>query len=155
MKKKLILFRLPDGENIKLKYFKNSKIKFIAKANNFGLFDLGYISVEDTFFNEFSKEEQASIIYHELWHYKNNLKFEVKVLFSKKFWIFFCNNKLKKLQEIEADKYSAKQNRKEKIISVLNKINKLHEENKIKYNFKNHPSPQERIKFIEELGWIK
>lgn len=140
-----------DGEKISLKFIKNPKIKFIAKASNFGLFGLGYISVEETFFKEFSKEEQKSIIYHELWHYENNLKFEIKILFSRKFWIFFCNNKLKKLQEIEADKYSAKQNGKENMINVLKQINKLHEENKIKYNFKNHPSPEERIKFVEGL----
>lgn len=143
-------FNLGEKE-IKLKYIKNPKIKFIAKASNFGVFGLGDISVEDTFFNEFSKEEQDSIIYHELWHYKNNLKFEVKILFSRKFWIFFCNNKLEKLQEYEADKHSSEKNGKEKMILVLRKIKRLYDEDKIKYNLKNHPSPEERIKFVEEL----
>lgn len=145
----IIVFNL-NKKVIKLKFMKNPKEKFIAKADSSGVFGLGNISVDNLFFDEFSKKEQDAIIYHELWHYHNNLKFEIKILFSKRFWIFFLYNRLSKLQEIEADKYSSKVNKKS-MLNVLIKIKELVERENLPYNLKNHPSIEERIKRIKEL----
>ena len=139
-----------NGKIIKIKFIKNPKRSFIAQASNFGVFGLGYISVDKLFFN-FSKNEQKSMIYHELWHYKNNLKFEIEILFSKKFWIFLSQNKLSKLQELEADKYASIKNNKKNMIRTLKYIKILCKKGEVEYNYKNHPTLEERIKKIKEL----
>ncbi len=133
------------GEILKLKHIKNPKKNFIAKLRGRSIY------TEDVFYNEFSKKEQDAIIYHELGHREKNLSVEFRTLFSKRFWIFFCNNKLKKLQEYEADKYSAIRNNKKDLIIALKTVDKLSKSGKIVYNFKNHPSVDERIKAIKEL----
>jgi hypothetical protein len=144
-------FKIKD-KNLKIKFIKNPKRKFIANAWGLGFFGLGYIQVDELFFNEFTRAEQLSIIYHELWHYENNLRYEIcNILFSKRFYFIFSLNKLGKIWEIEADKYSAQMNGKKNLLSVLKKISNLDKKEILKYNHADHPSIKERIKAIKKL----
>lgn len=139
---------LEKDKMLKIRLIKKPKKNFIAKSSQFGMFNLGFISV-DNLFSSFSKDEQKAILFHEYWHYKNNLKFEIKILFSKNFWIFFLNNKLSKLQEFEADKYAVSKTNKNLVIICLRKIKKFEDDGKIQCNYKNHPSIKERIENIK------
>ena len=145
MKIKKIEFYLDKNHQISLNLIKNPKKPFISKVNALGF---GKIAVDNLFFKEFSKIQQKTIIYHELWHKRNNVKFEFKILFSKNFWIFFRDNKMSKMQEFEADKYSAIQNGKTNCLSMLKTVQKLMNKGVVDYNYKNHPTIKERISKI-------
>src|SRR3989344_3447518 len=104
--KEIIKFKLSENEEIKLKLIKGKR--FIAKSDILlYLIGLGNIYV-DELFKEFTYDEQKSIVFHEIWHRKNNLKFEILNIWLKKPWLIFSDNKISKLQEFEADKYAAK-----------------------------------------------
>lgn len=147
-------FKLPNGEILKLQWVKNNKDKFIAKCPPLLiLFNIGNIQIDDLF-SEFTYEEQVAIIYHELWHYHNNLKFEIKFR-TKKPWLwllFFINKPIYYEQEFNADMHALDKTNKKDILNVLKKVEKMIKEEIIsKSHEKTHPPIEERIKRIEKL----
>jgi Zn-dependent protease with chaperone function len=154
MKPIIIKFKLPDGEIIPLSFYKGRK--FIAKVAPFG----GNIKIGELFY-KFSKSEKTAVIYHEIGHKKNNIKIEFSLLLSRRFFLFFWDmlkgclflgSDIAKLQEIEADKYSAVEFSKKSTLSSLIKIKKMQDKGEIPIDLKNHPSIEERIKRIRELN---
>ncbi len=82
-------FRLPNGKIIKLNYIEDNKKKFVARAPSPNFWSLRKISVDELFF-EFPYGEQVSIMYHELWHYYNNSKFEFNYRTKRPWlWVLF------------------------------------------------------------------
>lgn len=146
----IVDFKLPNKEIIKLKYIKNRKRKFIAQAP---YYKIGRIKVDELFF-EFPYSIQVAIIYHELWHYNNNLKFEIKYR-SKKPWLwlfFFICKPIYHLQEFEADLHGFQMTSKKDMLDVLENLEKLIQKGVIsKSHEKTHPLIEERIKRIREL----
>ena len=138
-------FELFDNKTLRLKYIKKPKKPFIADASPLGFIGIGYIQIDNLFFTFSSKERQA-IIAHEYWQYKNTFYYEIK-----KFWLIFCINKIKKLQELEADIYAAKKIGIDPTLSMLKKIKQMIEQGKIDYDYKTHPPIDERIANVMKL----
>lgn len=149
MKKNKIKFRLSKNYFVTVNFITGNKKKFIANASDFGVIGLGNVNI-DEFFYKFLFKEQKSIIFHELWHYRNNLVFELKSLLKKP-WLIFVPNKIKKFQEFEADVYASKKNGKLNTLRMLNRIKIMVKSNEITYNIKTHPTIDERIKKIKNL----
>lgn len=146
-----INFKLPDGRVVKLNVVRKPKVHFVAKCpTSLLLFGIGNITVDELFLR-FKPKERVSIIFHELWHKDNHVKFELSILFSKKFWHFFWGNKLGQMQEFEADKFSAMMAGKKNTISGLTILKKLIVKGVLKEHEKTHPPIDERIKRIKEI----
>lgn len=138
MNKNIRKFEYAHGKFVHLHY----KSPFIAEANT--------LTIKfDEYFDRFSLEEQRAIIWHELYHRKyNGTRFpllSLKLIFKKSPY------NADQLLEFEADEYSAKNNGKEAILSSLKKIKKMVEDNLIPYNYKRHPTIDERIERIRRL----
>ena len=143
MKKEVVTFELSKDKKIILHLIKNPKENFIAKVP----FLSPQIYIGNSFY-KFSNHEQKAIIFHELWHRENNLKFEVQLILKKP-WKIFSSNWISKKQELEADAYAARQTDKQTMVNVLKKLKKDIESGELTYNFKNHPTIEERIKNIK------
>lgn len=148
MKKEIIFFELLDGKKIPIKFIKNKKKKFIAQSPPF----FGKIMVDELFFNEFSESQRISIIYHELWHKENNLKFELKYR-TKKPWLwllFFINKPIYHAQELEADLHALKMTNEKDTLNMLIRLKEMIKKGIIKKNHeRTHPPIDERIKRIK------
>jgi len=149
MKKERIFFEIGGGVKIPLKFIKNKKRKFIAQCPPF----FGKIKVDELFFDEFNELQRKTIIYHELWHKKNNLKFELKYR-NKRPWLwllFFINKPILHAQEFEADLNAFNMTSRKNTLEVLQKLKDLVDNRVIpKSHEKTHPKIEDRIKQIKE-----
>lgn len=136
------------NKNLELKYIRNPKEPFIADSSVLGFLGVGYINVDKLFFS-FSPKGKNALIAHEYWHYKYNFLYEIK-----KIWLIFCFNKIKKLQELEADIYAARKIGIKPTLSMLKRIKQMIKDRKITYNYKTHPPIEERIANIRKLKQI-
>jgi hypothetical protein len=143
-------FELPTKERIILKSYKNPKKKFVASASGLGFFNITKIRVNKLFF-EFPYNEQVSIIYHELWHYRNNLIFELKYLIKKP-WLIFYSKPIYHNQEFNADLNALKMTNKKDTLNMLKKLKEMINKGILpKSHGKTHPSIDERIKRIKGI----
>jgi len=143
-----IKFKMPDGNMLTLNKVSGNRYKFVAKSPQYlSIFNIGNISV-DELFDKFSRKEKIAILYHELWHYHNNFKTEMKMYLKKPYTIFYTKPICYK-QEFEADTYARKMAGKISTLKVLSKLKKFLEEGRIpKSHEKFHPPIQERINII-------
>jgi hypothetical protein len=150
IEEELIDFPILNEELIKLKFIKNKKKKFVACSP---IIPLGRIKVDELFFN-FEPKQQIAIIYHELWHYHNNLKFEIiyRIKHPWLLFLFFINKPILWEQEFNADINGTFNTDKDTMIFVLKKLDNFLEEGLIISNHeKTHPPIKERIKRIQNL----
>ena len=134
--KKIRSFNLTKDKKIKLHF----KGPFIANGNCFNI-------QIDEYFDRFTIDEQTSIIWHEYYHH--TLFWGRLILMLKG---FFNKYNAKKLEEFEADKYSAINNGKLNLLKALKRIEYLDKQEIVKTDLKNHPPIKERIKRIKELN---
>ena len=153
---KIIKFKLSNKDIITLHSYKTNEIiaNTPPETQIMGLFGLSYGIIKvDKLFYRFSKKEQEAIIYHELWHKKKNIFFELSKVFSC-IWIknpFSFDNEVAKLQEFEADLYAAIRFNKIITLNVIRKIRKMQKTGEVPIDLKRHPPIEERIKRIENL----
>jgi len=150
MNSKNIKFKLLDGQIIFLTKINNPRKAFVAQSPPLnGFFGLVKIRITDLF-EQFTYKERAAIIYHELWHRKNNEKFEMKIILKRPLLLFFPQ-KIRRLQEYEADMWGARKAGFKNMHSVLVKLKKLIKNGTLEPSHeKSHPPIRERIKRIEE-----
>jgi hypothetical protein len=145
-KVELIDFQLPNKEIVKLKFIKNKKKKFVSSSHPI---PIGKISVDELFF-EFEQKQQIAIIYHELWHYHNNLKFEITHPWL--LILFFIGKPISWKQEFNTDINGAFNTDKATMVSVLEKLKDFIKKGLIvENNKKTHPPIDERINRIQNL----
>ncbi len=155
--RKIIDFKFPNGEIIKVNYLRNQKKKFVAKAPSPNFWGIRRTSIDELFF-EFTYREQISIMYHELWHYHNNSKFEIKYRTNRLWlWLFFFINKpILHAQEFNADLYALKMTNKKDTLSMLKKLEKMIKAGILPPSHeKTHPSIEERIKIIQKTKIVE
>jgi hypothetical protein len=139
-------FTLPDGKIIQLIYIQNKNNKFVARSPHI---PLGKIKIDELFF-EFLYEEQVAIIYHELWHFNNNLKYEIKMLIKKP-WLLFYEKPIYYTQEFNADLNALEKTNKTDTLSMLIRLKNMIIKGILPLSHeKTHPPIDERIKKIEE-----
>ena len=141
-------FELSKLEIVKLVFYKD-KILPVARSSPLGYFNLGTIQI-DALFYKFTKSEQKSIIYHEFWHYKNNLSFMFKFeIMNPKF--LFSKKAVSYQQEFEADKFAVERNGKTPTLAMLLRLQKWVKKGIIPEDSERHPSLKERIKRVEKM----
>lgn len=115
---------------------KTKWIKFVEDLNKFNISYGGPkgIEVNKRFFIYFNEKEQIALLWHEYHHSRI------------KFFTFG-----KHCEEFRADKYSALKNSIEDCLRYLKTGKRLYNEEIIKFEPKNHPKIDERIKRIENL----
>ena len=110
-------FIISNKEKIVLHFYEDRKLS-VADSSEWGFLGLGSINVDKLFYG-FKKPEQ--IIFHELWHYKNNLCFEIKYRIIKSWliFLFFIVKPISYAQEFETDKYAVIRNGKSPTLQML------------------------------------
>lgn len=155
--KNIVKFKFPNGEAIKIKYLQNKKKKFVARAPSLNFYSLRKILIDELFF-KFPYNEQVSIMYHELWHYNENWKFELYYR-TKKPWLwlcFFINKPIQHAQEFNADLYALKMTNKKDTLAMLKRLEGMIKEGILpKSHEKTHPPIKERIKIIKEVRIVE
>ena len=141
---------MPDGSILNLTRILKPKKMFVAQSPAlWGLFGLENIKIS-LLFDEFSYNEKVAILYHELWHRKNNEWTEIKMYIKP--WLIFYHKPIYYCQEFSADIQGAKLGGKKNMLSVLKKLKNMIKQKKIDPSHKNtHPPIDERIKRIEML----
>lgn len=134
-------------EGITLKLHKNKKIP-VASSNEWKFWGKPVINV-DELFTDMPKNIQKSIVYHELWHCKNNLKYELRSWIRP--WLIFYHKPVYCGQEFEADKNAVKMNGVDNTILMIKALQKLVSDRVIHEDTKRHPPLKERLEKIQGI----
>ncbi len=123
--------------------FGKKKFKVYVIKDTFARVNLFGFIVNNNFFKDFNKKEQAAILYHEEYH--NRFLTSLKGFWN---WIrsYLSVRKANWQEEFDADSYAAKKIGKEAVKSFLEKTKENYDQENTAYNVKTHPPIEERIK---------